>query len=177
MSNFVLSCLCETLPCWMWVALIAAQNGSCLEKIQRHWIAEEGWKGHCCLLPFSPPQAALRALSVPFLTWWATATWLFCFLFHPTLTLLGWLQASQQCKRESGKNKNEDQTKPKAVSEQVSGTNGWLRAQKRGFLLLMPLRRMWKAALASERDYDLIHLDPPHECRGGSSSYNQALSI
>lgn len=65
----------------------------------------------------------------------------------------------------------------KAVSKPVSGTNGHLRAQKPGFLLLMLWRRMWKATFASERDYGLIHLDLSHECRGGSSSSTQAFCI
>lgn len=109
------------------------------------------------------PQAALR---VPLLTWQAAGTWLFCFLFHLTSTFLGWLQI-----------KDEDQTKTKAVSKQVSGTNGQLRAQKLDFLLLMLLRRMQKATRASEKDCGLIHLNPPHECRGGSSSCNQGCYL
>lgn len=114
-------------------------------------MAEERWKDHCLLSHFSPSKAALGAPNMPSLNWWAAATCLFCSLLHPTLTLLSWLQASQECKSESGQAKNEDQTKPKAVSKQVSGTNGQLRAQL-VFLLLMPVRRMWNAARSSERE-------------------------
>lgn len=64
MSNFVLK---SPVPdaCWMSIALIHAQKGSCLEKIQRHGMAENGWKGHCLLLTFSTSstQGALAYLT------------------------------------------------------------------------------------------------------------------
>lgn len=138
-------------------------------------MAEEGLKDYHHLFSFSPLQASLRRVTAALLIERFAAMCLYNPLFHPALTLLDWLQAFQQCKSGSGQTKNEYKINPKAILKQVSGTNGQMRAQKLGLQLLMPQRRMKKAALAVGREYGIFHFDPPPECRGSSDSYNQPL--